>query len=156
MRSFTNRVLLGAVALFAVIAGMIFAYGPARAQTDLTYFVGAISKIDVVGLNGGTVISVPVSGAAQALAYPQFGDVTYDVTLSANCTFTLTSTNTVAGRRQRVFLQVRNPVGAFTTTFPAGLKWNNGAAAPTIITTAGTVYSYTLETTDAGTTILAK
>lgn len=115
---------------------------------------GALSKAEASALNGGNTVVVPVSGAAQTLVFPPVGDITYDVTLSANCTFTVTRTNTVAGRRQRIVLMIRNPTGGFTTTLPT-VQWSNGVA-PTIATTAGSYIEIMLSTTDGGTTLQAR
>lgn len=134
------------------IAIMLGLAGAAVAQTDTSYFVGAIPKAGITALGSSpAVTTIAASGAAQALAFPAYGSVAYDVTLTANCTFSVTGG--LAGQRQTIYLTLRNPTGAFTTTLPT-VKWSNGTAL-TIVTTAGTVTDLKLTTTDGGTTLIA-
>ena len=128
----------------------------ALAQPDTSKFVGAVPKADIAALGASpTVTTVATSGAAQTIAFPAYGAAAYDVTLSANCTFTISATNAVAGQRTSIFLTLRNPAGTFTTTLPGTIKWSNGSAL-TIATTAGTVTLIEFVTTDGGTTVVAQ
>ncbi len=128
----------------------------AVAQPDTSKWVGAVPKSEVAGLGSSpAVTTIATSGTAKTLVFPTTGSVAYDVTLTANCTFTIDASAATAGQRQTIYLLVRNPSGSFTTTLPGSVKWSN-AAAPTIATTAGTVIEIALTTMDGGTTVVAR
>jgi hypothetical protein len=134
-------------AVAAVVAAIASPVVPA-------HFVGAVGFMDVSKL-GATppVISVPASGAARALVVPAFGGVCYDVTLTANCTFTITGWT--PGVRQVVHLVLRqDATGGRVVTLPT-VKWSNGTAL-TFATTASGVTDLSLTSTDGGATIIAK
>ena len=98
------------------------------------------------------VTTVAASGASQALAFPASGSVAYDVTLTANATFTLTGGT--AGQNQTVVLYLRQDATAGRSpTLPSGVKWPGGVA-PTPNTAAGRVDKFTFATPDGGTTIV--
>lgn len=86
------------------------------------------------------VIALSASGT-QALAFAAMGDVAYDVTLTGNCTFSL-STPPNTGTFQKLLLMIR-PAG-FQATLPASSAAlaNAGGSAPTPSTSAVTLYGY--------------
>jgi len=141
-----------ASALFLTVAA-----APAFAQSTSDYFVGALSKAAGAAAIGAApaVTTVAVSGATQTVAFGTYGSSAYDITLSANCTFTFTAPTTLVAQRQSMFLNIRNTAGTFTMTWPGALKWSNGTV-PTFVTTAGTVYLVEVVTTDGGVTYTAK
>ena len=74
------------------------------------------------------VTTVPVSGAAQSLAFPASGSAAYDLTLTANCTITLSGGT--AGQQQTITLYLRQDAAAgHTPTLPPGVKWPGGNRA---------------------------
>jgi hypothetical protein len=153
---FSARPKFRALALASAAAVAVSFAVPARAQTDTSYFVGAIFKSQITALGTApAVTTIAAGGAAQTLAWPAYGSNTYDITLTANLTLTLGTPTIAAGQKQSVNVVIRNPTGGYTVTFPTGVKWNNGTA-PTVVTTAGTILNYSFETTDGGTTVLAK
>lgn len=144
--------LVQALVLTALL--IVGSIGAAVAQTDQGYWVGAVPKTVVGGTNPVTVVAV--GGAAQTVAFAAYGNSAYDITLTANITFTFTAPPTVpTGNVQMMILHVRNIAGAWTMTWPAGLKWSNGTV-PTFVTTAGTHYVITIYTDDAGATYVAR
>lgn len=102
---------------------------------------------------GATVCNtIAASGASQALAFATSGDKAYDVTLNANCNFTFTGG--VVGQLQTITLVLRQSVsGGFIPTFPAGVKWPGGVA-PIPNTTVGRIDVITIQSPDAGVTLL--
>lgn len=96
--------------------------------------------------SGGGSSSVPVttiasSGTTQTLAFASSGDVAYDVTLSANCTFSITAP-TNNGTYRKITLVIRPT--SFQATLPASsgaLAWSGGSA-PSPSTTAITVITF--------------
>lgn len=106
--------------------------------------------------SGGTVpvTTVATSGTSQALAFPASGSVGYDITLTANCTITITGGT--AGQQQSITIWLRqDSTAGRVPTLPAGIKWQGGIA-PTPNTLAGRIDSYTITTMDAGTTLLGR
>lgn len=156
--SFSAVLALGASASVLALIASATLSGRVFAQTDQSYFVGAIYKPTAASLIGAAPAEtvVAASGAAQTVSFGTYGSAAYDITLSANCTFTFTAPTTLpSGYRQSMFLRIRNTAGAFTMTWPGTMKWNNGTT-PTFVTTAGTIYEIEVITTDAGTTYVAK
>jgi hypothetical protein len=98
---------------------------------------------------GGDVVkTVAASGSAQTI------DLTdgnfYNVTLTANCTFTFAAVAT--GRARWFTLQLsQDGTGGRVTTWPGSVTWIGGSA-PTLITTAGTSEVLTFYTLNGGTT----
>lgn len=109
------------------------------------------SALPTSSSGGGTTptTAIATSGAAQSLAFPANGDVCYDITLSANCTITLTGGT--GGEFQTMTLILRNQ-GGFAPTLPATIKWQGGVA-PVPNTLAGKIDKYMLSTPDAGVTV---
>ncbi|MCB4811704.1 hypothetical protein LG204_10295 [Methylovorus menthalis] len=102
---------------------------------------------------GATVCNtIAASGASQALAFATSGDKAYDVTLNSNCNFTFTGG--VVGQLQTITLILRqNGSGGFIPTFPAGVKWPGGVA-PIPNTSAGRIDVISIQSPDAGVTLL--
>ncbi len=73
----------------------------------------------------------------------------YDVTLSANTTFSLASPG--AGVKTLTLILRQDATGGRTVTWPASVKWSAGAA-PTLQTTANNVSILSFMTVDNGTT----
>lgn len=137
-----------------LVLPMLFVGAIANAQTDTSYFVGAVSKSAVAQIGSAPAVTViAASGAAQTLTFPAYGSVAYDITLTGNCTFTVTGGT--PGQRQTIYLTLRQDATAGRTVTLPTVKWSNGAAL-TFVTTAGTVTDMSLTTTDAGTTLIAK
>jgi len=99
--------------------------------------------------------SIPVtivasSGASQALAASATGSRSYDITLSANCTLTLSGG--AAGQQQSVTVYLRqDSTAGRVVTLPGGIKWPGGGA-PTPNTVAGVIDVFTFNTPDGGIT----
>jgi hypothetical protein len=156
--------IIGSLAMLAMLAGFVAtAPTPAEAQTDQSYWVGAVPKTALAGVGEALQCTViAAGGAAQTVLWPLWGSTCYDITLTANLTLTLGSTVSPTGAAvptpgygQRIRFLIRNPTGGFTVTWPTGVKWNNGTA-PTLATTAGTIYDYSVITSDGGTTLVMK
>ena len=111
----------------------------------------------VVGGGGGadhSLVTVAASGAAQTI------DVsiatTYDITLTANCTFTLTGAVSGEAWLARVILR-QGGSGSYTVTWPGSVDWQDptdgtgGGPAPTLWTVVGAQNVIELATLDGGT-----
>jgi hypothetical protein len=111
-----------------------------------------------VAQTGGTggpatvpVTTVATSGSAQTVSFPANGSAAYDITLTANCTITVSGGT--AGQMQQITVFLRQDATAGRTpTFPAGVRWSGGAP-PAFNTTAGRIDVVTLTTPDAGATV---
>ena len=95
------------------------------------------------------VTTVASSGASQALSFAPSGSRAYDVTLTANCSFSLSGGN--PGELQTITLFVRGGAGGFSVALPNNVKWKAGSA-PTIDTSAGSINVIRFQTPDGGTT----
>ena len=109
-------------------------------------------------INNGTLTSiqsvVPVttittSGPSQALAFSLSGSRAYDVTLTANCSFTVSGGST--GELQTLTLVVRGGAGGFLVNLPGNVRWKGGSP-PSVDTSAGAVYVVRIQTSDGGVT----
>lgn len=153
-----KRALQGAIAPVAACL-IALATGYAAAQTTTDHLGGGarwINKSDIAVIGSSPkVTKVTASGAAQTVVIPAYGSAVYDITLTHDCTITVTASHATTGTYGSIKLILRNPSGAFVTTLPGTLKWSNGSAL-TIATTAGTVTEITLSTPDAGTTVIAR
>ena len=96
------------------------------------------------------VTTVAASGAAQTLAAPASGSAAYNITLTANCTFTLAGGT--PGQLQTLTVILREGAGGFTPAMPAGVKWANGGIQPTFDTSAAAIGVVTFTTADGGVT----
>ena len=95
------------------------------------------------------VTSATASGTTQALAFPSTGSRAYDVTLTANCTFSISGGAT--GELQTVILIIRGGAGGFSAALPTNVKWKGGTA-PAVDTSSGSINFIRLQTSDGGAT----
>ena len=95
------------------------------------------------------VIAVASSGASQALVAPAQGSAAYDVTLTSNCTFTLSGGT--AGQMQVVTLFLRQDATAGRVPTLPSVRWAGGTA-PTPNTAAGKIDVFRFTTPDGGVT----
>lgn len=110
-------------------------------------------KIANIAAGFTTTTTVASSGTSQALAFPSNGSKAYDITLTANCTITLSGGT--AGQTQFITLFLRQGgAGGFTPTLPT-VKWSGGIA-PTPNTVLGKIDVYTFFTPDGGVTLFGK
>lgn len=112
------------------------------------------STLNAAGGGGGATVTpvtiVATSGSAQTITFPASGNAVFDVTLNADCTFTLAGGT--AGQYQTITLIIRQDVTAgHTPTLPAA-RWP-GSITPTPNTLAGGIDVFTLSTPDARTTV---
>lgn len=105
------------------------------------------SKASVSNGGGETYFDAGNSGAAIALDLAN-GNV-QKVTLTANCTVTLTSPASGA-MRSLTLLVFQDGTGSRTITWPGSVKWGN-AGAPVLTTTAAKMDMISLFTVDGGT-----
>ena len=138
-------------------AGTINLAGTAQVAGQTIWHAGNLAMGAGLTLVGGVlsaagavpVTTVATSGAAQILAAPSIGNVAYDVTLTANCTITLTGGT--AGQLQVVSLFLRqDATGGRTPTLPA-VRWAGGSA-PTPNTAPGKIDVFRFTTPDGGAT----
>ena len=94
------------------------------------------------------VTTIAASGTSQAVAFAASGNNAYDITLSANCTISLSG-----GVFQHLTLVLRQPASGatYSVTLP-GAKYAGGTA-PAVSTTNGQVSVITYATPDGGATI---
>lgn len=92
--------------------------------------------------NSGTALTIDVSSTSGPVK---------TITLTGNCTFTLTAP--ASGRLWTLDLFLaQDATGSRTVTWPAAVKWSGAAGAPTLSTTANAKDWITLSTPDAGVT----
>ena len=103
-------------------------------------------------LNGGsgseTVDTIAASGTAQTLNVAN-GTV-FDVTLTGNCTFTLTAAATTGTAQSITVILRQDSTGSRTVTWPGSVSWLG--TAPTLQTAAGAVDVVSMFTVNNGTT----
>lgn len=104
-------------------------------------------KVNVVNGGGETYFDAGNSGAAITLNLAN-GNV-QKLTLTANCTITLTSPASGA-MRSLTLLVFQDATGSRTITWPGSVKWGN-AGAPVLTTTASKMDIISLFTVDGGT-----
>ncbi len=105
----------------------------ATGSTGVSGATGATGNTGSTGATGATGPDTPLtvvasSGTSQTLTFASSGDIAYDVTLSAACTFSITAP-TNNGTFRRILLIIR-PAG-YQATLPASsssLVWAGGAA----------------------------
>ncbi len=95
------------------------------------------------------VSTVAASGSAQALTFPQSGSRSYDVTLTAACSFSVNGG--VAGELQTITLVIRGGSGGFAVTLPNNVRWKGGTA-PAVDSSAGSINVIRFQTSDGGAT----
>ena len=114
-----------------------------HAFPSATTILGAVSGVTspTAGNFSSNVNTVATTGSTETLDTTLYA--VHDCTMDQNCTFTFS--NPAASGKNTTFVLILR--GAFTPTFPAAVKWGDGAA-PTYSTP--TIYTFT--TVDAGTT----
>ncbi len=118
---------------------------PESAVTNLTSDLA--SKVSVSNGGGETFSDAGNSGTAITLNLAN-GNV-QKLTLTGNCTITLTSPASGA-MRSLTLLVFQDATGSRTITWPGSVKWGN-AGAPTLTTTASKMDMISLFTVDGGT-----
>jgi|GEM_PF-1410617 len=106
------------------------------------------SKTSVTNGGGETYFDALNSGTAKTLDLAN-GNV-QKLTLTGNCTITLTSPATGAYRSLMIYV-FQDGTGSRTITWPGSVKWGT-AGAPTLSTAAGKMDKILLDTVDGGTT----
>lgn len=101
------------------------------------------------------VETVGVSGSAVTLDYN--AATWWDITLTANCTLTITNPPVSATAGQLHVVLRQGGVGSYTVTWPGSVDWpdtdgTGGGSAPTLWTAIGAQDVITLTTLDGGTT----
>ncbi len=100
------------------------------------------------------VTPVASSGTAQIVTFPAYGDICYDITMTADCTFAITGGT--SGQYQLMTLILRQDATAGRIpTFPGTVTWAGGSV-PVPNTATGVINIYHLSTPDGGATILGK
>lgn len=118
-------------------------------QTTTTNLTTAVNqRVTVTSGGGETYYDAGNSGTAITLNLAN-GNV-QKVTLTGNCTVTLTAPATGAYRSLLLYV-FQDATGTRTITWPAAVKWGN-AGAPTLSTSAGKMDKILLDTVDGGTT----
>lgn len=108
------------------------------------------------GGGGSSIVAVTTiasSGTAQALAFPASGNAAYDVTLTGNCTFTLTGGT--AGQIQRVQLLTRQDATGGRVPVLPGVFWA-GNVNPVPDSRKTQINEFDFVTSDGGVTTLGK
>jgi hypothetical protein len=105
-------------------------------------------KVNVINGGGETYFDALNSGTAKTLDLAN-GNV-QKLTLTGNCTITLTGPTTGAYRSMLLYV-FQDGTGSRTITWPGSVKWGT-AGAPTLSTGAGKMDKILLDTVDGGTT----
>ncbi len=135
-------------------AGQLFGgTGAAGSAVAVTVGTGLTLSGGTLSASSGSSGIVPAassnSGANPALAFPASGSSAFDITLTANATFTLSGGAT--GQLQTITLVIRGGAGGFTATLPSNIKWPGGSI-PAVDTSSGSYNEFYLRTIDGGTT----
>lgn len=104
----------------------------------------------VQGVNGGKETLVTATTGSSYTINLANGNG-FDLTLSANCTFSITGFT--SGFLCSCFVKLTQGASAFTSTWPAAVKWPSGSA-PLLTTTNGNFSALTFTSIDGGTTII--
>ena len=104
-------------------------------------------KVNVINGGGETFFDAGNSGTAKTLDLVN-GNV-QKLTLTGNCTITLTGPTTGAYRSMLLYV-FQDATGSRTITWPGSVKWGT-AGAPTLTTTASKMDKILLDTVDGGT-----
>lgn len=145
----TSNALLGPFVNFQNGSGITFAVASNTLTIGATggTSTGSNALLRTTGGAGG-VTTIAASGAATTLMVG--GANTFDITLTANCTLSLTGA-ALSGSESSILLILRQDgSGSRTVTWPGSVTWASGSA-PTLTTTAGSVNFVVLETVDGGT-----
>jgi hypothetical protein len=118
-------------------------------ESDVTNLTTDLAQRTTVANGGGeTYFDAGSSGAAKTIDLAN-GNV-QKLTLTANCTITLTSPATGAFRSLLLYV-FQDGTGSRTITWPGSVKWGT-AGAPTLSTGASKMDKILLDTVDGGTT----
>ena len=118
--------------------------------TTVTIAGGVISAAGGGGATSVPVTTVAASGTTQTLAAPASGSKAYDITLTGDCTLTLSGGT--AGQQQTITAYLRQGgTGGRAVVLPAGVRWPSGVI-PTPGTAAGGIDVFVFTTPDAGAT----
>lgn len=118
-------------------------------ESDVTNLTTDLAARTTVANGGGeTYFDALNSGSAKTLDLAN-GNV-QKLTLTANCTITLTSPASGAYRSLLIYV-FQDGTGSRTITWPGSVKWGT-AGAPTLSTGAGKMDKILLDTVDGGTT----
>ncbi|MFT8804522.1 MAG: hypothetical protein ABF856_04980 [Acetobacter aceti] len=98
---------------------------------------------------------ISAGGASQVLAFPPFGRVCYDITLTADLTIGFSGGTAGEVSGMRIILRQPASGAGFAVHWPAGLWWPD-ATAPSILATAGSVAQVWVETPDSAVTLLGR
>lgn len=104
----------------------------------------------VQAVNGGKETLVTATTGATYTINAANGNG-FDLTLSANCTFTITGFT--SGFLCSCFVKLTQGASAYTDTWPAAVKWPSGSR-PLLTTTSGNFSILTFTSVDGGTTII--
>lgn len=102
-------------------------------------------------VNGGKETLAPAATTGSTYTINAANGNGFDLTLSANCTFTIAGFT--SGFLCSVFVKLTQGASAFTVTWPASVKWASGSV-PLLTTTSGNYSVLTFTTLDGGTTII--
>ena len=147
--------------MIAPSAGQVFSGNPSGATYAADNYGGvfAVALQDMFAMmkagctiqSGDARVVVPASGSAYTMQWPSFGNIWYDITLSANCALSIGAGSPDA--YPQVMRVIIRPNG-FQATLPAsgGSLINSGGAPPVPSTSAVTEYAYASEavTTELG------
>lgn len=144
----TSNALLGPFVNFQSGSGITFAVASNTLTIGATGAASASSNALLRTTGGsGAVTTIAASGSAQTLMVG--GANTFDITLTANCTISLTGA-ALSGSESSILLILRQDgSGNRTVTWPGSVTWASGSA-PTLSTTASAVNFVVLETIDGG------
>lgn len=128
-----------------------------RPLTDEVYDLGSaafrwgegfINRLRMVSSPSETVAINGASGTTQTLNVAVAS--IFDVTLSANCTFTFSGAVASTGNSFTLYCR-QDATGSRLATWPAAVEWSDGLA-PTLSTAANALDVFTFVTVDGGTT----
>lgn len=118
---------------------------PESAVTNLTTDLAAKASVT----NGGGETYFDAGNSSTAITLDLANGNVQKLTLTGNCTITLTSPSSGA-MRSLTLLVFQDGTGSRTITWPGSVKWGN-AGAPTLTTTASKMDMISLFTVDGGT-----
>ena len=148
--SFNGR--SGVVALTGADVTAALQYSAYSADNPAGYQTAA-QVASAVGAATSSRPSIPInaSGANQTLATATKGDISYIVTLNANCAFALSGGSAGFDQEIKLYLN-QDSVGGHTPSMPPGVIWNNDGVQPTFNTAANAKATVWFNTPDNGAT----